>query len=178
MRPSDRPLIDEFTIRRRVAEMAREISADYKGRELTFLVVLKGGVVFGADLCRAMRIPVRAEFVRAQSYVGAESTGTPTIEFLFDDPLEGRNVLIVEDILDTGRTTSALFQQLEAMNPASLGLCVFLNKPIRRIIEVPLKYTGYTLGNRFVVGYGLDYNQQYRNLPAIYDMIDDEMDHG
>jgi len=172
MRPSDTPLIDEFTIRRRVQEIAAEISRDYADRELTMIVVLKGGVVFGADLCRAIDIPVRAEFVRASSYVGTESTGEPTIEFLFDDNLEGRNVLIVEDILDTGRTTSVLLKQLEAMQPASIDICVFLNKPVRRKIEVPVKYAGYTLGDRFVVGYGLDYDQQYRNLPAIYDLIE------
>ncbi len=174
MRPSDVPLIDEFTIRRRVREIAAEISHDYAERELTMIVVLKGGVVFGADLCRALEIPVRAEFVRASSYVGTESSGAPTIEFMFDDTLEGRDILIVEDILDTGRTTSTLLRELEAMQPASLEVCVFLNKPIRREIDVPVKYAGYTLGDRFVVGYGLDYEQQYRNLPAIYDLIEPE----
>ena len=172
MRPSEVPLIDEFTIRRRVREIAIEISQDYVERELTILVVLKGGVVFGADLCRALSIPVRAEFVRASSYVGTDSSGAPIIQFLFDDTLEGRDILIVEDILDTGRTTSALIKQLTDLQPASLDICVFLNKPVRREIEVPVKYAGYTLGDRFVVGYGLDYEQQYRNLPAIYDLID------
>ncbi len=172
MQPSDQPLIDEFTIRRRVREIAAEISQDYVDRELTIVVVLKGGVVFGADLCRAIDIPVRAEFVRASSYAGTESTGTPTIEFLFEDDLSGRDVLVVEDILDTGRTTSALLERLAVMQPASLEVCVFLNKPVRREIEVPVKYAGYTLGDRFVVGYGLDYEQQYRNLPAIYDLIE------
>lgn len=172
MRPSDTPLIDEFTIRRRVREMAREISRDYADRELTMVVVLKGGVVFGADLCRALDIPVRAEFVRASSYVGTESSGKPIINFLFEDSLEQRDVLLVEDILDTGRTTSALLKRLEAMQPASLEVCVFLNKPVRREFDVPVKYAGYTLGDRFVVGYGLDYEQQYRQLPAIYDLID------
>ena len=172
MRPSDRPLIDEFTIRRRVREIAQEISRDYADRELTMVVVLKGGVVFGADLCRALEIPVRAEFVRASSYVGTESSGEPRIEFLFEDRLAGRDVLVVEDILDTGRTTSTLLKKLQGMEPASLEVCVFLNKPVRREVEVPVKYAGYTLGDRFVVGYGLDYAQQYRNLPAIYDLID------
>ena len=174
MRLSDTPLIDEFTIRRRVREIAKEISRDYKGRELTMVVVLKGGVVFGTDLCRAIDIPVRAEFVRAKSYVGTESSGKPTIEFLFDDQLEGRDVLIVEDILDTGRTTSTLLERLREMNPASIEVCVFLNKPVRREIEVPVRYAGYTLGDRFVVGYGLDYDQQYRNLPAVYDLIESD----
>jgi hypoxanthine phosphoribosyltransferase len=171
MRPSDRPLIDEFTIRRRVREIAKEISRDYVDRELTMVVVLKGGVVFGADLCRALEIPVRAEFVRASSYVGTESSGEPRIEFLFEEGLTGRDVLVVEDILDTGRTTSALLKRLQVMEPASLEVCVFLNKPVRREVEVPLRYAGYTLGDRFVVGYGLDYEQRYRNLPAIYDLI-------
>ena len=174
MRPSDVPLIDEFTIRRRVREIAAEISRDYAERELTMIVVLKGGVVFGADLCRAIDIPVRAEFVRAASYVGTESSGAPTIEFMFDDNLEGRDILVVEDILDTGRTTSTLLKELEQMQPASLEVCVFLNKPVRREIDVPVKYAGYTLGDRFVVGYGLDYEQQYRNLPAIYDLVPPE----
>jgi len=172
MRPSDTPLIDAFTIRKRVNEIAAEISRDYADRNLTMLIVLKGGVVFGADLCRSIDIPVRAEFVRASSYVGTKSTGEPTIQFLFDDKLEGRNILVVEDILDTGRTTSTLIKKLAPMQPASVELCVFLNKPVRREVEVPVNYSGYTLGDRFVVGYGLDYDQQYRNLPAIYDLVD------
>lgn len=172
MRLSERPVLTEAHIAKRVREIANEIAHDYRERELTVVVVLKGGAIFAADLCRELRVPLTTEYVRAKSYSGTESNGQPHIEIAFDEPLKGKHVLVVEDILDTGRTTSVLMRQLAEHRPASLALCVFLNKPVRRVIEVQPNYSGFTLGDRFVVGYGLDYEQRFRNLPAIYDVRD------
>lgn len=170
MRPSDTPLIDSGALRRRVAELAAEIGASYARYEEPpiLLTVLKGAAFFAADLARAMARPVEMDFVRVQSYEGASSTGTVTFLHYPESALRGRHVLIVEDILDTGRTARAIVDWLQTQELASLRLCTLLDKPSRRLTPLHAEHVGFTIPNQFVIGYGLDYDERYRNLPAIH----------
>lgn len=167
MQVSNRPLISRAELDRRIVELGEVISRDYAGRELLVLVVLKGAVFFAADLIKQLKGPVEVDFVRAKSYQGVERQGPATFSLFPEASLFGRNILIVEDILDTGHTTAALFERLRRENPASLALCALLDKPSRRQISVPCAYLGFTVPDVFVIGYGLDYNEQYRHLPDI-----------
>lgn len=174
MRLSDRPLITEDQIRETVARIARDISERYRGCDnLILVVVLKGGTLFAADLMRKIDVPVSVEYIRAKSYDGMNSLGTVLLPVLPEQPLRGKSVLVVEDILDTGRTTTAILNALREHAPASLELCVLLDKPSRRVVPVEAQYLGLTIDNFFVVGYGLDHDEQYRNLPDIYTLEDD-----
>ncbi|NIA16184.1 MAG: hypoxanthine phosphoribosyltransferase [Nitrospiraceae bacterium] len=172
MRPLDPPLFSADQIARRVVELAHEIDADLeaKGRsgDLLLIAVLKGSVVFVADLMRGMATPVSIEFIRARGYEGTESSGNVELTYLPEQSVAGRNVLLVEDILDTGRTADVILQRLRAEGPAHLALCALLDKPSRREVEVEADYVGFTIDDFFVVGYGLDYNQQGRDWPAIH----------
>ena len=161
-------LLSEEQIHARTQELGAKISADYAGRELSLICVLKGGVVFLADLIRSVHIPVRIDFMATSSYGAAtQSSGVVRILKDLDMTIEGRNVLIVEDIIDTGHTLTYLVRILHERRPASLRICTLLNKPERREIEMPIDYVGFDIPNEFVVGYGLDYNERYRNLPYI-----------
>ncbi len=168
MRLSKEPLIPAVAIERRVVELAQEISKDFSGRELLVVAVLKGGVIFAADLMRQLRVPAALEFIRAKSYGDTTSTGTVEFMYLPRQPVSGKQVLIVEDILDTGRTTAALCKRLEKDRPARLALCTLLDKPARREVPVSTDYVGFTIDDHFVVGYGLDWNERYRQLPDIW----------
>ncbi|MCP4645458.1 MAG: hypoxanthine phosphoribosyltransferase [bacterium] len=168
MRISDTPLIAADVIRARISELARELSAAHGKSPVVFVVVLKGAIVFASDLARAMPGSITLEFVRARSYVGTESTGHVDITDLMDEPVTGKHVVLVEDILDTGRTTSAIMDHLRAQKPARLGLCVLLDKPSRRVVPMTADHAGFTIEDRFVVGYGLDYEEEYRHLPAVH----------
>ncbi|MCX5758813.1 MAG: hypoxanthine phosphoribosyltransferase [Candidatus Hydrogenedentes bacterium] len=161
------PLISAETIQRRVAELADALSRRYAEREVVLLVVLKGGIVFAADLMRRMTIPVVIDFVRARSYEGTESNGAVELTFSPETPLEGRDVIIVEDILDTGQTSHAIREWVRAKQPASVALCVLLDKPSRRRVDIEADFTGLVIDDHFVVGYGLDYEQQGRQFPDI-----------
>lgn len=163
-----KPLIAQSILRERVAALAEEIARDYEGRVPLLLGVLKGALHLTSDLARAMPGPVEIGFIRARSYEGAESTGSVTVSGIDAIEIHGRHVLVVEDILDTGRTLNALAQQLQAQDPASLRVCTLLDKPSRRIAPFEAHYTGFTIPDQFVVGYGLDYNERYRELPEIY----------
>lgn len=155
-------------IRERVAQLGREISRDYRDRELLLIGILKGAVVFMADLARELTIPAAFDFMAVSSYGAAtESSGVVRILKDLDLSLENRHVLIVEDIVDTGLTLHYLYEHLQARGPASLKICVLLDKPERRKIEVPVHYRGFQIPDHFVVGYGLDYDETYRNLPYI-----------
>ena len=158
-------LIDEPTLQSRIAEMGEEISSDYAGRDLLLVGVLKGAVFFMADLMRSLTVPCEVDFMAISSY-GAETDSSGVVRILkdLDIPLQGRDVLIVEDIIDSGLTLSYLMRNLRARDPASLEVCALLTKPGRREIEVPVKYVGFEIPNRFVIGYGLDYAERYRNL--------------
>jgi hypoxanthine phosphoribosyltransferase len=153
----------------RVAELALQISRDYAGTDLLLVGVLKGAFVFLADLMRALETPVQVEFVRLASYgTGTTSANQVRVLLDLDMSIAGRHVLIVEDILDTGQTLGVLLERLRARQPASLKLCVLLNKRIRRIFDITADYTGFDVPDGFVVGYGIDYAEHYRHLPAIY----------
>lgn len=164
----ERVLLDEKTIRQRVGELGQAISRDYAGKELLLVSVLKGSCVFMADLMRAITIPCSIDFMYVSSYgAGTSTTGTVKILKDLDVDIDGVHLLIVEDILDSGVTLSHLIDILETKKPAGLRLCTLLNKPSRRQVPVPLDYEGFSIPDEFVVGYGLDYNEKYRNLPYI-----------
>jgi hypoxanthine phosphoribosyltransferase len=158
-------LIDEPTLQARIAELGDEISSDYAGKDLLLVGVLKGAVFFMADLMRSLSVPCEVDFMAISSY-GAETDSSGVVRILkdLDIPLQGRDVLVVEDIIDSGLTLSYLMRNLRAREPASLEVCALLTKPSRREIEVPVKYVGFEIPNRFVIGYGLDYAERYRNL--------------
>jgi hypoxanthine phosphoribosyltransferase len=161
-------LVDEEALRARVGELGEEISSDYAGRDLLLVGVLKGAVFFMADLMRALTVPCEVDFMAISSY-GAASDSSGVVRILkdLDIPLDGRHVLVVEDIIDSGLTLSYLMRNLRAREPASLEICALLTKPERREIEIPVRYVGFEIPNRFVVGYGLDYAERYRNLPFV-----------
>ena len=161
-------LIEEPALRARIAELGEEISADYAGRDLLLVGVLKGAVFFMADLMRSLTVPCEVDFMAISSY-GAASDSSGVVRILkdLDIPLAGRDVLVVEDIIDSGLTLSYLMRNLSARDPASLEVCALMTKPERREIEVPVRYVGFEIPNRFVIGYGLDYGERYRNLPYV-----------
>lgn len=160
-------LIDRETIHRRVQELGAAISRDYAGDELIMVVVLKGAAVFMADLLRAITIPVSIEFVEFCSYDGSRSTGQITVVKDVQASVTGKNLLIVEDIVDTGVTLSFLAGRLRSRDPKSLRICALLSKPDSRQVKVAVDYLGFSIPNEFVIGYGLDYNGRFRNLPEI-----------
>ena len=161
-------LIEEDVVAARVAELGSEISNDYAGKDLLLVGVLKGAVFFMADLMRQLSIPCEVDFMAISSYGGSTDTsGVVRILKDLDLNIEGRDVLVVEDIIDSGLTLSYLMRNLEARDPASLEICALLTKPGRRRIDVPVRYTGFEIPDRFVIGYGLDYNDEYRHLPFI-----------
>jgi hypoxanthine phosphoribosyltransferase len=161
-------LVDEETLRNRVAELGEEISRDYAGRDLLLIGVLKGAVFFMADLMRQLTVPCEIDFMAISSYgASTDSSGVVRILKDLDINIEGREVLVVEDIIDSGLTLSYLMRNLEARQPASLEVCALMTKPERREIDVPVRYIGFEIPNRFVIGYGLDFAERYRNLPYV-----------
>jgi len=163
-----RILIPHEELQRRVAELAAQISADYAERNPLLVCVLKGGFIFLADLTRALTVPHCVDFMAISSYGNAtRSTGVVRILKDLDCDIVGRHVLIVEDIIDTGRTIAYLLENLRVRQPASLRVCTLLSKPARREIELHIDYVGFEIPNEFVIGYGLDYAENYRNLPFI-----------
>jgi hypoxanthine phosphoribosyltransferase len=161
-------LIDRETLAGRVAELGAEVSADYEGRDLLLIGVLKGAVFFMADLMRHLTVPCEVDFMAISSYGDAtDSSGIVRILKDLDINIEGRHVLVVEDIIDSGLTLSYLIRNLESREPATLEVCALLTKPTRREIDVPVRYVGFEIPNKFVVGYGLDFAERYRNLPYV-----------
>jgi len=161
-------LIDEEALRNRIRGLGEEISADYAGRDLLLIGVLKGAVFFMADLMRCLTVACEVDFMAISSYgASTDSSGVVRILKDLDINIEGRDVLVVEDIIDSGLTLSYLIRNLEAREPASLEVCALLTKPARREIDVPVRYVGFEIPNRFVIGYGLDFAERYRNLPYV-----------
>ena len=161
-------LIDEERLQARIRELGRELSEDYAGRELLLVGVLKGAVFFMADLMRSLTVPCEIDFMAISSYgASTDSSGVVRILKDLDINIEGRHVLVIEDIIDSGLTLSYLMRNLEAREPASLEVCSLLTKPDRREIDVPVRYIGFEIPNRFVIGYGLDFAERYRNLPYV-----------
>ncbi len=172
-------LIDKETLSARIGELGAEVSADYQGRDLLLIGVLKGAVFFMADLMRKLTIPCEVDFMAISSYgASTDSSGVVRILKDLDINIEGRDVLIVEDIIDSGLTLSYLVRNLESRSPASLEVCALLTKPERREIEVDVRYVGFEIPNRFVIGYGLDFAERYRNLPYVGVLHDDLMPEG
>src|SRR5580765_7583634 len=159
-------LVSEEAIQARVRELGQQISDDYRGRNLTLVSVLKGSLPFMADLMRAISVPVRIDLMEVSSYGGAATETSGLVRILKDlsASIEGKDVLIVEDIIDTGLTLNYLLRYLRGKNPASLRICTLLDKPARRLVDIPVDYQGFEIPDQFVVGYGLDYGERYRNL--------------
>jgi hypoxanthine phosphoribosyltransferase len=161
-------LISGEQIRQRTRELAQEISRDYEGQDLHLICVLKGGVIFLVDLMHELTIPHSVDFMATSSYgASTESSGVVRLLKDLDNPIAGRNVLIVEDIIDSGRTLDYLTRILRARGPASLRICTLLNKRERREVDIPVDYVGFDIPNKFVFGYGLDLDEIYRNLPFV-----------
>jgi hypoxanthine phosphoribosyltransferase len=164
-----RPLISARRIKKRVAELAGQISADHDGTPLTLLIVLKGATVFAADLMRQIAVPFVIDFVRASSYgKAARSSGNVIIEDEAKLDIAGHRVVVVEDIVDTGLTITALLAELTRLGPASLDVCALLHKHVTGARPVDIRYKGFDIPDEFVVGYGMDYAERYRNLPGVY----------
>ncbi len=164
----ERVLIDEASLHARLSEMGAAITAEYTDKDLLLVAVLKGSVLFLADLMRRIALPHEIDFMATSSYgAGVASSGVVRILKDLNKPIAGRHVLIVEDIIDSGNTLAYLMGLLEARNPASLEIVTLLDKPDRREVDIDVAWTGFSIPNEFVVGYGLDYNERYRNLPYI-----------
>ncbi|MDQ2700192.1 MAG: hypoxanthine phosphoribosyltransferase [Actinomycetota bacterium] len=167
-------LISPEELDRRVRELGLEISRDYAGKDLVMIGVLRGAVIFIADLLRRLEVPCEIDFMAVSSYGSSrDSSGVVRILKDLDDSITGRDVLIVEDIVDSGLTLSYLMRNLQARDPASIEVCSLLTKPERRRVEVPIKYVGFEIPNTFVVGYGLDHGQRYRNLDYVAELPED-----
>ena len=169
MSESIRVLIEEEKLNQRIAELGAEISKEYEGQEVCLICILKGSVFFTCELAKRLTVPVSMDFMSVSSYgAGTVSSGVVKIIKDLDEPLEGKDVLIVEDIIDSGRTLAYLIEILKQRGPKSIRLCTLLDKPERRVKkQVHVDYTCFTIPDEFVVGYGLDYDQKYRNLPYI-----------
>jgi hypoxanthine phosphoribosyltransferase len=168
-------LITADELRSRVGELAAEISRDYEGRDLVMIGILKGAVLFLGDLMRGLSVPCEIDFMAVSSY-GSETDSSGVVRILkdLDSSIEGRDVLIVEDIIDSGLTLQYLLRNLNARTPRSLEVCALLTKPERRRVDLPIKYVGFEIPNKFVIGYGLDYAQRYRNLNYVAALREDD----
>ncbi|MDI6717299.1 MAG: hypoxanthine phosphoribosyltransferase [Actinomycetota bacterium] len=164
----EKVLITEAEIKYKVHELGGIISSDYRGKDLVLVSVLRGGVVFVADLMRSISIPLTIDFMAISSYgPSTETSGVVKVLKDLEENIYNRHVVVVEDIIDTGLTLGYLLRNLESRKPASINICVLLNKPARRIVDLPIKYKGFDVPDLFVVGYGLDYQQNYRHLPYV-----------
>ena len=161
-------LISEKDIQRRIEELGAQISKEYEGKEIIMLCVLKGGVMFMTDLAKRITVPMKMEFMAVSSY-GDEYKSSGVVKILkdLDEPIDGKDVLIVEDIIDSGRTLSYIKNILEGRGPRSVKICTLLDKPAQRVVDVEVEYVGFTIPDSFVIGYGLDYKQYYRNIPYV-----------
>lgn len=161
-------LLDEQTVQKRIKELAEQINKDYEGKSVHLVCILKGSVFFTCELAKYITVPVTMDFMSVSSYGnGSVSTGRVKILKDTDEPIEGRDIIVVEDIVDSGNTLSFLLKIMKARKPASIKLITLLDKPDRREVPVHVDYTGFEIPDKFVVGYGLDYAQKYRNLPYI-----------
>lgn len=161
-------LIDEKTLQERIGELAEKIMKDYEGKDITFICILKGSALFTVDLAKKIKNNVRLEFIRVSSYGDSTvSSGTVTMKLDLQDSIEGRDIIVIEDIIDTGRTLSYLRDYLKDKKPASLKICTLLDKKERRQFDIEPDYTAFQIPDKFVVGYGLDDKENYRNLPYV-----------
>ena len=165
--PDPEVLIDEASVALRVACLGEELTEFFRGRKLSVVAISNGAMVFVADLIRHIKLPLQLDSISAHSYRGTESSGSVTVLSRLKLSMEGRDILLVDDILDTGRTLKEITSFLETLNPSSVSTCVLLDKPSRRAVEIEADYKGFTVDDVFVVGYGLDFEEYYRNLPYI-----------
>lgn len=163
-------MYDENTIQNRIKEMAEEIDRVYSGKNIIAICVLRGAIYFAVDLTKKMKTSIEIDFVKVSSYEGTESTGKINLKMDISENIEGRDVLIIEDIIDTGFTLNFLREHILSKNPNSLKIAVLADKEERRIVEVPIDFVGFKIPNKYIVGYGFDYNNTYRNLPYIGSM--------
>ncbi len=164
-------LFSDSDIINRVSELGKEITEDYKGKNLLLVSILRGGVIFLADLIKQIDLPLSIDFMSISSYgIDGTSTGVVRITKDLDESIESKDVLIVEDIIDTGLTISYLLRNLKSRFPESLEICTLLDRDIRRIADINIKYIGFKIGEKYIVGYGLDYKQKLRNLQSIYEL--------
>ena len=172
-----RPIVTQEQMRSRIRELGRQISADYTGKDLVLIGVLKGAYAFFADLARAIRIPVQVDFIIVTSYgTQAKTSGKVKLVTELTEKIRDRDVLLIEDIVDSGLTVQYLTKVLAKQKPRSIKVCTLLSKPERRVVNVQLEYIGFRIPNQYVVGYGLDYQQKYRNLPylAVLDQLSEQ----
>ncbi|NLI29671.1 MAG: hypoxanthine phosphoribosyltransferase [Nitrospiraceae bacterium] len=162
-----KPLLAAEQIQEKVADLAAAISRDYAGKEILAVGILKGSFMFFADLIRLINVPTSVDFILATSYIKTGSSGKVTVHYDVREQIAGKHVLLIDDIIDTGVSLDAIREGILAQHPASLKLCVLLDKQERRVVNVPVDYVGFTIPNQFVVGYGLDYENHYRNMPYI-----------
>jgi hypoxanthine phosphoribosyltransferase len=163
-----RPIVTQEEMRARIRELGKQITSDYTGRDFVLVGVLKGAYAFYADLARAIRLPMRVDFIVVTSYgSGAKTSGKVKMVTEMTEDIKGKDVLLVEDIVDSGMTIQHLVKELSKRQPRSVKVCTLLSKPDRRTIDVPLAYIGFSIPDVYVVGYGLDYQQKYRNLPYL-----------
>lgn len=163
-----RVMLTEEEVDAKIQQIGEQISKDYAGKQVHLICVLKGGVFFMTELSKRITVPVSMDFMSVSSYGSdTKSSGVVKIVKDLDEPLEGKEVIVIEDIVDSGRTLSYLLEMLKKRGPKSLALCTLLDKPDRRVVDVHVDYTGFSIPDEFVVGYGLDYDQKYRNLPYI-----------
>lgn len=171
-----RPIVSQEQMRSRIRELGRQISADYAGKDLVLVGVLKGAYAFYADLARAIRIPIRVDFIVVTSYgTRANTSGKVKLVTELTEQIKGKDVLLVEDIVDSGLTVQQLMKALMKKKPRSLRVCTLLSKPDRRVVDVQVHYIGFKIPNQYVIGYGLDYQQQYRNLPYLAVLADQDI---
>jgi hypoxanthine phosphoribosyltransferase len=162
-----KPFLTTEQIHEKVTELADRISRDYMGKEIFAVGILKGSFMFFADLIRALKIPVTVDFIVASSYLKSTSTGEVKIHYDIREDIAGKHILLIDDIIDTGISLNYIRERILAKGPASLKICIFLDKKERRMVDIPIDYAGFEIPNQFVVGYGLDYDNKYRNLPYI-----------
>ena len=168
MKETTRVLIPEDKVDERIAQLGEQISQDYAGKQVHLIGILKGSIFFICELAKRITVPVTMDFMSVSSYgAGTKSSGVVKLIKDLDDPINGKDVLVVEDIIDSGRTLSYLLKNLSSRQPASIRLCTLLDKPERREVDVEVDYQGFRIPDEFVIGYGLDYDQRYRNLPYI-----------
>jgi hypoxanthine phosphoribosyltransferase len=164
-------LFPSSEIRKRVTELGNQITDDYKGKEVLLVSILRGGIIFLSDLIKEIDLPLSIDFISISTYgINEDTSGVVRITKDLEDSIEGKNIIIVEDIIDTGLTISYLLRNLESRYPNSIAICTLLNREVRRITDVDIKYVGYSIGEKYIVGYGLDYKQKFRNLESIYEL--------
>lgn len=156
---------------KRVSELGNNITDDYKGKEILLVSILRGGVIFLSDLMKEIDLPLSIDFMSISTYgINDEASGVVRITKDLEDSIEGKDVIIVEDIIDTGLTISYLLRNLKSRYPNSISICTLLNREVRRIVDIDIKYVGFSIGEKYIVGYGLDYKQKFRNLESIYEL--------